>query len=67
MSSQPQKNKALAVILSFIIPGLGLLYADGSNSIGKFLFSCLCSWLLIPWILGMVWSASAVDRVNAGA
>lgn len=64
MSARPQKDKTLAIILSFIIPGLGLLYVDAGKNIGKFLFSFCCSCLIIPWLLGMIWSASAVDEYN---
>jgi len=63
----PEKSKALALILSLIIPGLGLLYADAGKNFGKFLFAFLCSWLIIPWLLGIFWSAAAVDEANLAA
>lgn len=62
-----EKSKAVAVILSIIIPGLGLLYADAGKNMGKFLLAFCCSPLLIPYVLGIFWSAAAVDEANLAA
>lgn len=63
-----EKSKAVAVILSIFIPGLGLLYADAGKNFGKFLFAFCCWWLLfIPWLIGIFWSAAAVDEANLAA
>lgn len=59
-----EKSKIVGVILSIFIPGLGLLYADSGKNIGKFLFAFLCFWLIIPYLLGIFWSAAAVDEAN---
>ena len=62
-----EKSKAVAVILSIFLPGVGLLYADAGKNVGKFLFACLCSWLIIPYLIGIFWSAAAVDEANLAA
>ncbi len=62
-----EKSKAVAVILSLFIPGLGLLYADSGKNFGKFLFACCCSWLILPYLIGIFWSAAAVDEANLAA
>lgn len=62
-----EKSKLVAVILSFLIPGLGLLYADSGKNFGKFLFACLCSPFILPWLIGIFWSAAAVDEANLAA
>ena len=59
-----EKSKIVAVLLSFFLPGVGLLYADAGKNFGKFLFACLCSFLIIPWLLGIFWSAAAIDEAN---
>lgn len=61
------KSKPLAIILSIIIPGLGLLYADAGNNIGKFLFSFILGILIIPWLLGIYWTNNVVNQVNGTA
>ena len=62
-----EKSKAVAIILSIIIPGVGLLYADAGKNFGKFIFACCCSFLIIPWLIGIFWSAAAVDEANLAA
>ena len=62
-----EKSKGLAIILSILIPGLGLLYADAGKNFGKFLFACCCSWLILPYLIGIFWSAAAVDQANLDA
>lgn len=62
-----EKSKAVAVILSIFIPGLGLLYADAGKNIGKFLIAFCCWAFLIPYLLGIFWSAAAVDEANLAA
>lgn len=64
MSATGQKSKPLALILSFFISGIGLLYVDAGKNIGKFLISFLLAWLIIPWILGLYWTNKEVNRVN---
>jgi len=56
-----EKNKLVAIILSFFISGLGLLYIDSSKYLKKFLFCFLLCWLVIPWILGLYWTATAPE------
>ena len=59
-----QKSKPIALILSFFIPGLGLLYVDAGKNVVKFLVAFLLFWLIIPWILGLYWTNQEVNRVN---
>lgn len=55
------KKTWVAVLLSIIIPGLGLLYIDANKYLKKFLVSFLLSWLIVPYILGIYWSATAPE------
>jgi TM2 domain-containing membrane protein YozV len=55
------KKKWIAVLLSIIIPGLGLLYIDANKYIVKFLVCFFLSWLFVPWLLGIYWSATAPE------
>lgn len=58
-------SKTNAIIVSFCcIPGGGLLFVDTNKYMGKFIISFLLSWIFIGWILGIVWTAEAVDEKN---
>jgi TM2 domain-containing membrane protein YozV len=59
-----EKNKALALVLSFFISGSGLLYIDSKKYLIKFLLCFLLWWLFIPWILGLYWTATAPELIQ---
>ncbi|MFX1252130.1 MAG: zinc ribbon domain-containing protein [Promethearchaeota archaeon] len=59
-----EKDAGAAVLLSLIIPGSGMLYVDSSKYFLRFLLVFCFFWLIIPYILGLVWSIDAVERYN---
>ncbi len=61
----PMANKVIAILLSIIIPGTGLLYLGGSKYMVKFLVSFLLSWLFVPYILGIYWTITAPEFGSA--
>ena len=64
MSTSTQKSKPLALILSFFISGLGLLYVDAGKNWWKFLIAFLLVWLIVPWLAGLFCTNNEVNRVN---
>lgn len=57
------RSPALAAILSFIIGGLGQFY-NGQPGKGVLIF--LTSWLVIPWIIGIIDAYNVAVRINNG-
>lgn len=73
--SRPQRSPAIAVVLAFLVPGLGHMYAAEWTTGLVFLLAgiiaaasmaFLAGFLLYPivWIMGMVGGARAVERFN---
>jgi len=57
------RNPFLAFLFSFVFPGMGQVY-NGQVTKGMFIF--ISSWLIVPWIYGIVDAVITARRVNAG-
>ncbi len=57
------RSPALAAILSFIIAGLGQIY---NGQIGKGILIFFTSWLVIPWVIGIVDAYKIAVKINKG-
>ncbi len=77
MSTEQHPYRGLAVVLSFVLPGLGQIYNQEFGKGAGFILSWMVSWALTPAILGWpmliaVWIWSMVDayqfaeRTNLG-
>lgn len=63
-AAMPQQHSpALALILSFIISGLGQFY-NGQPGKGVLIF--LTSWLIIPWIIGLFDAYNTAKKIKEG-
>ncbi|MEW6008330.1 MAG: hypothetical protein AB1629_01695 [Candidatus Omnitrophota bacterium] len=58
-----ERSPALAAILSFIIAGLGQIY---NGQIGKGILIFFTSWLIIPWVIGIVDAYKIAVKINQG-
>jgi Tfp pilus assembly protein PilE len=58
-----ERSPALACILSFVIGGLGQIY---NGQIGKGILIFFTSWLIIPWIIGIVDAYRTAVAINEG-
>lgn len=58
-------NKIVALILSIVISGAGLLYLGGSKYTKKFLISFILGFVFIGWVLGLYWTITAEEFQNA--
>lgn len=69
------KSTGVAVFLSFLIPGLGSLYAGsilgGALILGAWIFGLILTTILIgfpiiflAWVIGMIHAAAAADRTH---
>ncbi|MCX5704180.1 MAG: NINE protein [Candidatus Omnitrophica bacterium] len=58
-----ERSPALAAILIFIIGGLGQIY---NGQIGKGILIFFTSWLIIPWIIGIVDAYKIAKKINQG-
>ena len=56
-----ERSPALAAILSFVIGGLGQIY---NGQIGKGILILFTSWLIIPWIIGIVDAYKTANKIN---
>lgn len=61
-----RKSAKIAVLLSFFIPGAGLLYIDWKRYWPYFILSILFSWMIVPWILGIYYSYKLGKEWEAG-
>ena len=61
--AKKQKSPILAAILSFIIGGMGQVY---NGQAGKGLLIFFTTWLIIPWIYGIIDAYKTADRINTG-
>ncbi len=57
------RNPLLAFLFSLVFPGMGQVY-NGQVTKGMFIF--ISSWLIVPWIYGIVDAVITARRVNAG-
>ncbi len=57
------KSPVLAAFMSFFIAGLGQIY---NGQAGKGLLIFFTSWLIIPWIYGIIDAYQTADKINAG-
>lgn len=57
------KSPVLAAFMSFFIGGLGQIY---NGQAGKGLLIFFTSWLIIPWIYGIIDAYQTADKINAG-
>ena len=57
-----KKSVGLATALSFIIPGVGLMYI---GKIGRGILVLLTFWTIVMYILGIYWSYKDSKRLNA--
>lgn len=62
-SAKTKKSPILAAILSFIIGGLGQVY---NGQVGKGLLIFFTSWLIIPWIYGIIDAYRTANKINEG-
>ena len=58
-----ERSPALAAILSFIIGGMGQIY---NGQVGKGILILCTSWLIIPWIYGIVDAYKTAKKINQG-
>lgn len=58
-----EKSPVLALILSIIIGGLGQVY---NGQIGKGLLIFFTTWLIIPWIYGIIDAYRTAKKINSG-
>ncbi len=66
MSSDQHPYRGLAIVLSFILPGLGQIYNQEFGKGASFILSWMVSWTLTSVVLGWplliaVWIWSMVD------
>lgn len=64
MSENQQKSPVLAGILSFLLGGLGQIY---NGQVGKGLLIFFTSWLIIPWIYGIIDAYRTANKINEGS
>jgi len=62
-ASKQERSPILASILSFVIAGLGQIY---NGQVGKGVLILLTSWLIIPWIYGIVDAYLIAKKINEG-
>lgn len=58
-----ERSPALAAILSFVIGGLGQIY---NGQIGKGILIFFTTWLIVPWIIGIVDAYKTAKLINEG-
>lgn len=58
-----ERSPILAGMLSFIIGGLGQIY---NGQVGKGLLILFTSWLIIPYIIGIVDAYNTANKINRG-
>jgi len=58
-----ERSAVLAAILSFVISGLGQIY---NGQIGKGLLIFFTSWLIIPWVIGIIDAYQTASKINRG-
>lgn len=58
-----KKSPILAAVLSFLMGGLGQIY---NGQPGKALLIFFTSWLIIPWIYGIINAYKTANRINEG-
>lgn len=58
-----ERSPALAAILSFIVSGTGQFY---NGQLGKGIFFFFTSWLIIPWIIGILDAYASAKKINEG-
>ncbi|MDD4895001.1 MAG: NINE protein, partial [Candidatus Omnitrophica bacterium] len=58
-----QRNPVIAALLSFFIGGAGQLY---NGQIGKGVLIFLTTWLVIPWIYGIIDAYNTANKINRG-
>jgi len=58
-----EHSPSLAAILSFIMGGLGQVY---NGQIGKGILIFFTSWLIIPWIIGIIDAYKTAKRIKQG-
>ncbi len=58
-----ERSPSLAAILSFVIGGLGQIY---NGQIGKGILIFFTSWLIIPWVIGIIDAYKTANKINAG-
>ena len=68
----PRKSSSTTLLLNFLIPGSGHLYASGGEKWGLFVGNLVCAFsgavLILPWIGNLViWGIAMVDSSNVTA
>lgn len=58
-----KKSPVLAAVLSFLLGGLGQVY---NGQPGKGLLIFFTSWLIIPWIYGIINAYKTANKINEG-
>lgn len=61
--SNQKKSPILAAVLSFMIGGLGQVY---NGQAGKGLLIFFTSWLIIPWLYGIIDGYKTANKINEG-
>ncbi|MFH0791168.1 MAG: NINE protein [Candidatus Omnitrophota bacterium] len=62
-AKKEERSPVLAAILSFILAGLGQFY---NGQVGKGLLVFFTSFLVIPWIIGIIDAYKTAKRINQG-
>ncbi len=57
------KNPVIAVFLSSVFPGAGQIY---NGQVGKGVVIFLVSWLVLPWIYGVIDAWMTAQKINSG-
>lgn len=63
IAKKEERSPVLAAILSFVIAGSGQIY---NGQVGKGILILLTSWLIIPWIIGIVDAFRVANLINQG-
>lgn len=61
--AKTKKSPILATVLSFTIGGLGQVY---NGQVGKGILIFFTSWLIMPWIYGIIDAYRTANKINEG-
>jgi TM2 domain-containing membrane protein YozV/type II secretory pathway pseudopilin PulG len=63
ITKKEERSPVIAAVLSFVIAGSGQIY---NGQVGKGILILLTSWLIIPWIIGIVDAYRVANLINQG-